>query len=246
MPETTSAESLETSITSVAALADPVRRRLYRFVASQPDGAGREAAASNAGISRALAAFHLDRLVESGLLDTGFRRLGARSGPGAGRPAKIYRRAAREVNVTLPERHYDVAGELLAAALDGSAGSSDIAGSDVGAQERLDAEARALGASLGAEARKRAGSRPSRARLIEAATGLLAERGYEPVAAADGSIVLRNCPFDALAQRHRPVICAMNFSIIGGIVEGLRLHGIVTVLDPAPGRCCVTWGRQAS
>jgi predicted ArsR family transcriptional regulator len=246
MPETFEADSLDASIAGVAALADPVRRRLYRFVVSQADGAGREAAAAEIGISRALAAFHLDRLVEEGLLEVGFKRLGTRRGPGAGRPAKIYRRAAREFRINLPERRYEVAAELLAAALDGSGSPGGGPESDGDARERLAEEARDLGARLGAEARKRAGPRPSRKSLSEAAVGLLAERGYEPVAADDGSIVLRNCPFDTLVERHRPLICGMNLSIMDGIVEGLRMHGIVTVLDPAPGRCCVLWGREGS
>jgi predicted ArsR family transcriptional regulator len=235
-------DAVDASIESVAALADPVRRNLYRFVVSQPDGAGREAAAANAGISRALAAFHLDRLVAEGLLEVGFRRLGARRGPGAGRPAKIYRRAEREIAINLPERHYEVAGDLLAAALDGSAATGPGAVRSPDPTERLDEAARTLGHGLGVEARKRAGSRPSRSRLLDAAIEVLGERGYEPLAAADGTIVLRNCPFDALAELHRPLICGMNFSIMGGIVEGLRAHGIVTVLDPQPGRCCVLWG----
>ena len=234
-------DALDAAIEGVAALADPVRRRLYRFVVSQRDGAGREAAAAGTGVSRALAAFHLDRLVAEGLLDVEFRRLGERRGPGAGRPAKIYRRAEREVAISLPERHYEVAAELLASAMEPS-GASEDDGRAPGAEDRLDAAARQLGLDLGAAARKRAGARPGRGRLMTAAIEVLGERGYEPEPGPDGTIVLRNCPFDALAKRHRPLICGMNFSLMGGVVEGLRAHGISTVLDPAPGRCCVLWG----
>lgn len=218
------------AIQDVALLAEPVRRSLYAFVSAQADGAGRDAAADAAGVSRALAAFHLDRLVDGGLLDVSFRRLGTRRGPGAGRPAKIYRRSAREVSVSLPDRRYDVAAELLATALEG------------GQAGRLSAEARALGLRLGDEARRRAGARPSRARLLEAAADVLGERGYAPVVRADGSLLLRNCPFDALAQRHRTLVCGMNLSIMDGVLDGLRARGITATLDPQPGRCCVIWG----
>lgn len=235
------------AIDGVAALADPVRRNLYRFVATQADGAGREAAALGVGVSRALAAFHLDRLVEAGLLEVTFRRLGERRGPGAGRPAKIYRRAAYDITVGLPERRYEVAAELLASALErgrAGAGTLDIPG---GAPESdaLSKASRELGASLGDEARRRAGPRPNRVRLLEAAVTVLGERAYEPVMTDDGLLVLRNCPFDALARRHRSLICGMNLSIMDGVLDGLRARGIRAVLDPQAGRCCVVWGPGA-
>lgn len=235
---------MDGDIDGVALLAEPLRRHLYRYIASQADGAGRDAAANATGISRGLAAFHLDRLVEAGLLSVSYRHLGTRRGPGAGRPAKIYARAEREVVVSLPERRYDVAGELLASALDDARGSTDVP-SPTGGPVTVDAlavRAHKLGLSLGDEARRRAGSRPGRARLLAAASDVLAERGYEP-ALDDRSLVLRNCPFDALAQRHRALICGMNLSIMDGVLTGLRARGISATLDPQPGRCCVVWGR---
>lgn len=237
----------DAALDRVAVLADPVRRNLYRFVAGQPEGAGRDAAATAVGISRALAAFHLDRLADAGLLEVGYRRLGARRGPGAGRPAKIYRRAAGEVAVTLPDRRYETAADLFASAIErgrataGATGDSAAAPGDDDAAglDPVSAEARELGLSIGSDARRRAGRRPGRARLLEAAAAVLGERGYEPVIADDGTLVLRNCPFDALAQRHRSLVCGMNLSIMDGLLDGLRARGISAVLDPQPGRCCV-------
>lgn len=260
---TTRAQGIDDAIDEVAVLADPVRRQLYRFVSAQPEGAGRDAAATAAGISRALAAFHLDRLAAAGLVDVTYRHLGPRRGPGAGRPAKIYRRAAREVVVNLPERRYDVAAELLASALEldlppapgGSASTTALEvapaapdGAPAAFEGRppalaaLAAGAHELGLSLGDEARRRAGPRPGRGRLLAAAVEVLAERGYEPVLLEDDSLLLRNCPFDALARRHRTLICGMNLSIMDGVLEGLRARGIHATLDPQPGRCCVLWG----
>src|SRR6476660_3406874 len=94
---------------AIASLDEPARRALYEWVASSGRAVGRDEAAAAAGVSRALAAFHLDRLVKDGLLIPEYRRLSGRTGPGAGRPAKLYRRAPREVSVTLPARRSETA-----------------------------------------------------------------------------------------------------------------------------------------
>src|SRR5437868_9383705 len=104
-----------------SALADPVRRELYRWVVAQAEPVSRDQAASGAGVPRHTAKFHLDRLVAEGLLDTEFRRLSGRRGPGAGRPAKLYRRSGRELAVSVPERRYDLAGQVLAEAVERAA-----------------------------------------------------------------------------------------------------------------------------
>src|SRR3978361_2223148 len=108
-------------VAGVSALADPVRRSLYQFVVRRPEPVSRDQAAAGLALPRHTAKFHLDRLVEEGLLATEFRRLSGRRGPGAGRPAKLYRRSDRQVAVSLPERHYDVAGRVLARAVEDAA-----------------------------------------------------------------------------------------------------------------------------
>src|SRR6478672_2836053 len=139
-------------VAGVAALAEDVRRELYLFVVAEPDPVSRDQAAAGVGVPRHTAKFHLDRLVEEGLLETEFRRLSGRQGPGAGRPAKLYRRSPGEVAVSLPERHYDLAGRLLAGAIEAS--SRD--GTPVAAA--LQSGAQSYGSGLGAEARERAGN----------------------------------------------------------------------------------------
>lgn len=52
-------------------------------------GMSRAEAADAVGVARTLAAFHLGKLVDAGLLEVAHRRLTGRSGPGAGRPAKV-------------------------------------------------------------------------------------------------------------------------------------------------------------
>lgn len=228
-----------TAIDDVAVLTEPVRRSLYSHVASQPEPVGRDAAAAAVGISRSLAAFHLDRLVDAGLLEVSYRRLSGRTGPGAGRPSKLYARSKREVALSLPARRYELAARLFAEALGrGATGETSTISA-------LDEAARSFGRALGEEARRRAGRRPGRQRLLESARTVLEEAGFEPLLGQDEVITLRNCPFDALARTHRDLVCGMNLSLMDGVISGLRASGIRADLDPQPGMCCVVWRHDA-
>ncbi|MGW4808724.1 helix-turn-helix transcriptional regulator [Kitasatospora sp. NPDC004272] len=179
----------DSSIEALGALADPVRRALYRHVADAPQETGRDAAAAAVGVSRSLAAFHLDKLVDAGLLATSYRRPAGRGGPGAGRPAKLYRRADAEIAVALPPRAYGEAGRLLA---------------EVVERAGLDQELQAAARTAGAE------RRPSD---LPAA---LRERGYAPY--RDGEVLrLRNCPFHALADEFPALVCGMNLALLQGL-----------------------------
>lgn len=226
----TEPKNLEDGIAGLASLSEPIRRQLYLNVASRSDEVSRDEAARAAGISRSLAGFHLDRLVEQGLLEVSFRRLTGRSGPGAGRPAKLYRRSARQVDVSLPERRYALAASILATAIDTSETPRT--------RKALVRTAREVGDRIGAEARARAGPRANRKRLLGGMTDALAGEGYEPVCAA-GEVRLRNCPFHALVAEHRDLVCGMNLALIEGLVEGLALPAAKPVLDPQAGMCCV-------
>ncbi|WNM35353.1 helix-turn-helix domain-containing protein [Streptomyces sp. Li-HN-5-11] len=196
-------------------LGDPVRRRLYQHVAADPGEVGRDAAAEAVGVSRSLAAFHLDKLVEAGLLAVSFRRLSGRTGPGAGRPAKVYRRAEGEHAVSVPPRSYDEAGRLLAAVVE-----------NAGLDRELQAAARAAGAAAPDAA---AGD------LVE----VLRARGYEPF--WDGETLrLHNCPFHALAEEFRALVCGMNLALL----EGLAPEQWSPAMDPCPGGCCVALSKS--
>ncbi len=211
------------AIESVGILTDPVRRSLYSYVVAQPEPIGREKAATATGISRSLAAFHLDRLVDAELLTTTFRRLSGRSGPGAGRPAKLYARAPREHAVTLPPRRYDLAAELLASAVEKSKP----------ARVALASAARKHGLELA-----RGAQRPADDDELLAVTEVLVPLGYEP-RVENGSVVLANCPFHALVESHNALVCGANLALLSGVVEGLGATGLEAVLEPAQGRCCV-------
>jgi predicted ArsR family transcriptional regulator len=222
-------EEFNAQVEAMGVLRDPVRRSLYRHVAKQPEAVSRDDAARATGISRVLAAFHLDRLVEAGLLETLYRRLSGRSGPGAGRPAKLYRRADRQFWLALPDRRYDLLAQILAQALEPEPEPS--------IRNRLAGAAKRIGARLGQEARDRARAR-DKAEPLHHALEVLEGYGYEP-AQRDDLITLQNCPFHALAQQHRDLVCGVNLSLMEGFVDGIGISGLSARLHPAGGRCCV-------
>jgi predicted ArsR family transcriptional regulator len=225
--------AVDDPIGAVALLDEPNRRHLYDLVVASHEPVGRDDAAAALGISRELAAFHLDRLVEASLLETEYRRRGGRSGPGAGRPAKLYRRTDREVAVSFPPRHYDRAADLMATALDRLAGTS-------GADAVADV-AREWGSNLGVEARRNAGPRPSRRRLLTALLDLLRRAGYEPdVEKTTGTVCLRNCPYHALAANHRELTCGMNLAWAEGVATAMDSR-LRPELASKPGYCCVVF-----
>ncbi len=220
-------------IAAVAALDDPVRRSLYEHVARQPQDVSRDEAARALGISRLLAAFHLDKLVKAGLLAATYRRVSGRQGPGAGRPSKFYGRSQREVEISLPQRRYELVAQLFAQSLEDPRA--------VPAREAFYEAARRFGADLGQQARQRAGRRASQQRLLSLAHEQLEANGYEPY--RDGPVIrLRNCPFHQVAQGHRSLMCGANLSLMQGLLNGLEVRGIQAGLEPEDGRCCVALG----
>ncbi|MBO9524228.1 MAG: helix-turn-helix domain-containing protein [Nocardioidaceae bacterium] len=206
-------------VTRLGALADPIRRALYRFVAEQPGAVSRDQAAEGIDVPRHTAKFHLDRLVEEGLLVTEFRRLTGRSGPGAGRPAKLYRRSRKEVTVSLPSRRYDLAGQVLADAVERSLEGTPMAAAL--------ADAAANAARVVVEAEPGSG-------LLE----LLEQYGYEPRPTDEG-FRLGNCPYDRLAADHRGLICPLNRDFVGCVARETGRDDVrVEAVEPVTG-CCV-------
>lgn len=216
-------DSVDQRLETLSLLTHPVRRGLYRFVASRAEEVTRNQAAESLGISRSLAAYHLDRLVAEGLLEAGFEE--RRGGPGAGRPAKVYRLSGREVEASIPPRDYRLAGGILAAALTET-------GADVPSAE-LARVAREAGRRL---VERRTEKDPTPADLER----LLAERGFQPLRSGN-EILLRNCPFHALVQEHRPLVCGMNLELMEGLLEALRLPEVRAALEPRPDACCVVF-----
>lgn len=212
-------------VVGIAALAEPARRALYEFVIRQPDAVSREQAADGTGVALHSAKFHLDRLVDTGLLTTEFRRLTGRRGPGAGRPAKLYRRSDDEVAVSLPARHYEVAGRIMARALERT-GRDRAPVAQVARDEAL-VEGRRIAVE----------SRPP-GDQVERVEVALEACGYEPQVLGD-EVALLNCPFHALAQDHTALVCGINEALVEGIVEGVAATDWRAVLSPEPDHCCV-------
>lgn len=205
----------------VAALAEPVRRRLYEAVARSGVPVDRDMAAERVGISRPLAAFHLDRLVQAGLLDVVFKRRSGRTGPGAGRPAKFYLRPAdQEISIDLPARSYDMAAEILASGVE----RATIA------IESVVEVARERGVAMATQAGASRDLMP-----------MLESEGYEPFVGEDGVVRLRNCPFHALVGEHRALTCAMNHALLDGAATAIAGSSYRAISQPRDGLCCVAF-----
>jgi predicted ArsR family transcriptional regulator len=230
--EPSNRESLEDRLAPLAALAEPARRRLYDFVVRQAEPVSRDQAAAGVGVPRHVAKFHLDRLVAGGLLDVEYRRPPGRGGPGAGRPAKLYRRSERTLEVSVPPRRYELVGRLLAEAV------TETERSGAPLAEAVTEAARTAGLDIGRAARQEAGPGASRAAVLAAGLESLAAKGFEPSVDATG-VALHNCPFDVLARDYTDLVCGLNLSFMQGLVAGLDRPDLTARLEPRPGMCCV-------
>ncbi|MFF4338807.1 helix-turn-helix transcriptional regulator [Kitasatospora sp. NPDC001540] len=218
-------------IESVSVLGEESRRRMFAFIRRAGHPVTRDEAAASVGISRKLAAFHLDKLVDAGLLRA---RYGA---PGAqrrvGRQPKVYEPTDAQISVTIPERRHELLADLLlTGVLNQDEGRSAADAATAAAADR--------GRRLGERERER--SRPGR---LGAERGLtLCERmldayGYEPVREGPTEVRLRNCPFHPLAAKATELVCGLNRAFLDGYLTGLDATAVRAVLDPRPGECCV-------
>jgi predicted ArsR family transcriptional regulator len=206
------------ALTGLSRLEDPLRRQLYDYVAHSDGSISREQAAAATGIGRTLAAYHLDKLVAAGLLTISYQRLTGRDGPGAGRPAKLYTRASREMTVSVPPRDYELLARLLAGAVE-----ADPTGA---------VHAAVNGAAL--DGGRRAGVESGR-NIVAA----LRNCGYLPRIDDGDRVSLRNCPFHMVALDHRDVVCGLNLRLVEGILAGCEHPHAHAELAPHPDRCCV-------
>lgn len=230
-------ESFKEALQSLGALADDLRQGMYLYIRQQGRPVGRGEAAEAVGISNKLAAFHLDKLVEKGLLKTHYARLSGRTGPGAGRTSKLYEPSDKEVSVSIPPRAYDLMGSILVDTL----GKTRPGESSREAALRVAADS---GRRFGeAEASPAAKGRVDALALAEQA---LAENGYEPYRDTSGRVALRNCPYHSLAQRSPELVCGINHAFVGGLLAGLDAGGVEAILEPTPGECCVKLQAEVS
>jgi len=221
--------SFDRSVARIGVLADPVRRRLYRFVCSQAQPVSRDQAAQAVGIARHKAKFHLDRLETEGLLEADYVRLTGRAGPGAGRPAKRYRRGRSEFAVSLPARDYELAGRIMADAI------SYAARTAVPITDAVRDAAASHGAAIVATTSDRASSADG---ALELAGRILNDHGYEP-RRVDHTLVMTNCPFHALAVGHAELVCQMNHALLSSFADSLAAELLDANFEPGEHRCCV-------
>jgi predicted ArsR family transcriptional regulator len=218
-------------IDAIGVLHDSRRRAVHAYVSRQRHDVTRDEAAQAVSISRNLAAFHLDRLVEAGFLEVSYRRLTGRQGPGAGRPSKLYRRSKRQISISLPQRQYELLAQLFAGPLSGAR--------DARIKTRLTNATRKFGQALGASYH-----RPTGRGSLRMLTHVLDRLGAEPY--NDGGVVrLRNCPFDTVASRYPELVCGTNLGLVEGVIEGLEVDRVKARLDPRPGQCCVAVARSS-
>ena len=226
-----STDPQDASLATLAVLSEEMRWRLYAIVRAAHRPVSREEAAASTGISRKLAAFHLDKLVSAGLLRA---RYDAPLGPRrVGRTPKTYEPSGADIAITIPARRHDVLADILIDAV--RAGSSGTDPRSAATQA-----ARIRGAEHGASQRERL--RPGRLgaeRALTVAGEILDELGYEPQREAPTQLRLRNCPFHPLAGRAPDVVCAVNQAYLGGLLDGLGATSATAVPDPDPGTCCV-------
>lgn len=219
------------ALAALTLLNDDVRRALYRFVRESPGPVTREEAAKAVRVSAKLAAFHLDKLVDGDLLEAGYeapRGLRRR----VGRAPKRYRPSDLEVSLSVPSRRYDLVGEILVDGIAGAGGSLDP-------MEAARHAAFDKGCLLGTQRRENLHrGRLGAERTVGEARALLQQLGFEPADDAAG-LVLRNCPFHALAQRSPQVVCALNAAFVDGVLRGLGNQTVSAELVPEDGLCCV-------
>jgi predicted ArsR family transcriptional regulator len=204
---------------------------MYVFIRRARRPVTRDEAAASVGISRKLAAFHLDKLVEAGMLRARYEAVGAIRK--VGRRPKVYEPAETDIQVSIPPRQHDVlAGVLIDAVL--SAGETE------NARDAAVRVARHHGHEVGAAERER--SRPGRLgaeRALTLATGVLERHGFEPARESPTCVRLRTCPFHPLVARAPELVCGINHAYLTGVLSGLDAPTVDAILDPGTSECCV-------
>jgi predicted ArsR family transcriptional regulator len=220
-------------LVNLVTLLDPRRAELYRYIAAQRDPVSRDQAANALGISRAMAAFHLDKLVNADLLRVEYRRLSGRTGRGAGRPAKLYARSRHRFDVSIPQRDP----ELLARLLAESVTPSGLSPTRAAAQR--------YGHLLGVRARRRIGKQPREERLARCVEDVAEELGFEPTRSGHETWT-RNCPFEPLSRESPEIVCETALAIVGGVIDGVGTGGIQVARRDRRTWCCVVLTRPSS
>jgi predicted ArsR family transcriptional regulator len=230
----------EPVIRAIAALDDELRRGMYTFIRAAGRPVTREEAAAAVGISRKLAAFHLDKLVDAGVLRADYQ-----PAPGirkVGRAPKAYRPTDVDLRISIPPRQHDLLADILLDAVlaDGEDSGTGPDSKDRDARHAALRVARERGRAIGAAEREH--SRPGRLgaeRALTLAVAALQRHGFEPDRTSSTCVRLRTCPFHPLAAKAPDLVCGINHTFLTGLIDGLRATSVHAVLDPGSGGCCV-------
>ncbi|MGW0819138.1 helix-turn-helix transcriptional regulator [Streptomyces viridiviolaceus] len=221
----------DAAIESVSVLSEESRRQMFAFIRRARRPVTRDEAAASVGISRKLAAFHLDKLVDAGLLRA---RYGAPGGVRkVGRQPKVYEPTDADIRVSIPDRRHELLADLFLQAI-------VTEGEDETAAEAAVRAARQRGRELGQTQREQ--TRPGRLgaeRGLTACERMLDQHGFEPFREEPTGLRLRNCPFHPLAAKAPDLVCGMNHAFLTGYLETMEITGVQAVLAPRPGECCV-------
>lgn len=211
-------------------LDDELRRGMYTFIRAAGRPVTRDEAAAAVGISRKLAAFHLDKLVDAGVL-----RAGVQATRKVGRAPKVYEPVDTDIRISIPPRHHDLLADIL---LDAVLADDHAEGGT--ARDAALRVARDRGQEVGAIEREQA--RPGRLgaeRSLTLATTALQRHGFELDRTSPTCVRLRTCPFHPLAAKAPEMVCGINHAYLTGLLDGLDTSTVHAVLDPQAGECCV-------
>lgn len=182
---------------TISALQDPTRRRiLLDFYVQQPERTSAEVAEA-VGVHRTVAHGHLERLVALGYLVSSQRR------GTSGKPAKLYRLAGRQIDLSYPVRRFERLAALLAGGLQRMSDGPRIA-HEAG---------RRYGASLVTKPAASAGS------LL----GQLGALGAEYQLAND-EVLAQNCIFRQACEGAEDVVCELHAGILEGAFQAAGLE----------------------
>jgi predicted ArsR family transcriptional regulator len=209
-------------IKAVAALDDELRRGMYSYIRAARRPVGRDEAAASVGISRKLAAFHLDKLVTAGLLQAQYQPAGR-----VGRAPKVYQPTEADIRVAIPPRQHDALAEILLDSVVNDDARTAAINSATRRGEALGVSERGKSGRLGAE------------RALTLAEGVLTRHGFEPSRESPTCVRLRNCPFHPLAAKAPELVCGINQAFLTGFLAALPAPSVEAVLVPSPGECCV-------
>jgi predicted ArsR family transcriptional regulator len=222
------------------AIGDPDLRETLLAVRRRPRAASIGEVAEATGVHRNVARRRLERLTAAGLLTAGFERPPGRSGPGAGRPAKVYSAAPETTAIEFPERRY---AELVGLLVDA-----------VPADRLTD-----VGARFGSALAAAAGVEPARDRRagLERLCSAMGALGFQArLAALEGEraeIVTPTCPLRPLVVAS-PAVADVDHALWRGLVaaalEDVDVGEVACetrdCLEPcAPCRVTVSLGRRA-